>query len=329
MKIKNLLLLFLITLTLTALISCEKNNKTYQVTFDYGSEKLENHSDKVEKGQKITEPGEVVWPGYILTGWYKNDNLDSDNRWVFSVDVVDKDLTLYAKWEEVEVTKTHKAYLEETQYKFDVYKFATNVAGPTIFILGGVHGDEIAGWHAALEMLNYDFNRGTVYVLPIANSYAASFEPPKRHFGQDLNRSFPGNLNGTPTDKLAYYIYGVIKDAQPDLVLDLHESRGSYEDGRLGNQIILHSRLYSLYLSEVLQKINSLELMEGELKYRMDSYPPAGSINKTFTENENVPVMTVETNRGYKNKVDTVPLEKRVAEQLAIIDIILNDFEVI
>lgn len=329
MKIKNLLLLVLLTLTLTTFGSCEKGNKSYTVTFDYVSEQLENHSDEVEKGQKLTEPDEVVWPGYILSGWYSNKDLNPESRWIFSVDIVKENLTLFAKWEEVVVTKTQKAYLEDTPYKFDVYKYETNVAGPTIFILGGIHGDERAGWHAALEMLDYDFKRGTVYVLPVANGKAASTTPPTRHFGQDLNRSFPGDLNGTPTDKLAYYVYGAIRNAEPDLVLDLHESRRDYENGGLGNQIILHAGLYSLYLSEVIRKINSSELMAGKLRYRMDSHPPVGSINKTFTENEKKPVMTVETNRGYINRVDTVPLEDRIAEQLAIIEIILDDFEII
>lgn len=333
MKIKNLLLLFLMFFSLLIFTSCETRINTHTVTFDYGTKDLENYSDEIEKGQKITEPDEIVWPGYKFIGWYSNINLTEDFRWVFTIDVVNEDLTLYAKWEptqkEFEVIKTQKTYLEGTEYKFDVYKYETNIAGPTIFILGGIHGDERAGWQAALRMIDYDFKRGTVYVLPIANGKAASMSPPSRHFGQDLNRSFPGNINGTPTDKLAYYIYGAIRNAQPDLVLDLHESRRSYENGGLGNQIILHDGLYSLYLDGVIRKVNNLELMADKLKYRMDSYPPDGSINKTFTENENIPVLTIETNREYINRVDTVFLEDRIAEQLAIIEIILDDFEVI
>ena len=52
--------------------------------------------------QMVMEPKEPVRDGYIFTGWYSDSGLT--NIWNFSKDIVTKDLTLYAEWEEEEVT---------------------------------------------------------------------------------------------------------------------------------------------------------------------------------------------------------------------------------
>lgn len=319
----------------------ELNSGKVVITFNYNDPNTDNLEEIININNKISQPSNPTREGYKFDGWFTTSNFDPDSLWIFSAYVVKENITLYAKWLEedvpptfeFEVIKTHSEYLSNTDMKFDVYKYETNVEGPTIFIMGGIHGDERAGWNAALRLINYEFTRGTIYILPVANVKAAYNTPqPTRHFGQDLNRQFPGNRYGTDTQILAFYIYNVIKEAKPDLVLDLHESRGSYleEEGYLGNQILLHHGLYNLYVLEVLDAFNKLDLMKGKLSFRLDGSPPSGSINRTFTENEDIPVFTIETNRGGLSiNAETIPLESRIAEQLALVEIILNTFEVI
>lgn len=52
-----------------------------------------------EKGSKVTEPDEPVRPGYTFGGWFKE--VSHQNEWDFNVDVADKNVVLYAKWESI------------------------------------------------------------------------------------------------------------------------------------------------------------------------------------------------------------------------------------
>ena len=45
----------------------------------------------------ITEPSDVIKPGYTLSGWFTEETLE--NEWNFSTSKVTSDMTLYAKWE--------------------------------------------------------------------------------------------------------------------------------------------------------------------------------------------------------------------------------------
>jgi predicted deacylase len=233
--------------------------------------------------------------------------------------------------EPITVVNSETVYLAGQPEEFSVYKFETNVPGPTFLIIGGIHGNERAGWMAALAMLDYDFTRGTVYILPVANKQAAYADPPVRYLSgwTDLNRSFPGNSQGTATQRLALTIFNAMVVCEPDIVLDLHESRYGYDNGGLGNSLILHLGSYSLYIMSVIDQFNSLPLMEGEVPFTNLNSPPAGSINKEFTESFSVPVITIETNRDalqYSIESEQIPLSLRISQQLAMIDIILKTF---
>mgnify|MGYP003301529940 FL=1 len=55
---------------------------------------------------------------------------------------------------EVEITNTVETWkiLEDSIYETTVYKFTSNVPGKRCAIVGGIHGDEVAGWKAALQL---------------------------------------------------------------------------------------------------------------------------------------------------------------------------------
>jgi len=230
------------------------------------------------------------------------------------------------------VTESVETYLAGTLDEFSIYKYETNVPGPTFFIIGGIHGNERAGWMAGEQMRQYPFDRGVVYVLPIANKRAATAEPPVRYVSglSDLNRAFPGNVNGTTTQKLAYVIFQAIASCEPDIVLDLHESRFSYDSGGLGDSIILHLPRYSLYLDSLLYEFNHMAFMADKKPFTNLNSPPTGSINKEFSNQFNIPVFTIETNRNTPNNTiesEINPLADRIEQQLAFIKLFLDTFE--
>lgn len=67
----------------------------YTVTFDSkGGSKVD--SVKVEEGGKVEEPETPTREHYIFEGWFKDESMQTE--FDFAKDIVDSDITLYAKW---------------------------------------------------------------------------------------------------------------------------------------------------------------------------------------------------------------------------------------
>ena len=89
-----------------------------------------------------------------------------------------------------------------------------NGSGPTIFLMAGNHGDEYEGQIALCKLIqSLDPARvqGRIIVMPAANLPAAMNSARVSPIDQgNLNRAFPGDPNGTPTQQIAWYIDQVI-----------------------------------------------------------------------------------------------------------------------
>lgn len=117
--------------------------------------------------------------------------------------------------------------LPGTRYETGVYVIDAPEPGPTAIVVGGMHGDERSGYLAAKAVTDWKFDAGRVVVLPAANRPA--LERGTRHgIHGDLNRKFPPD--GEPTTKLARAIWNnVVLKHDPDLLMDLHRSKGIYK----------------------------------------------------------------------------------------------------
>ncbi len=97
--------------------------------------------------------------------------------------------------------------------------------GPTVLVLAGSFGDETESQVAATQvarMLDPAAMSGRVIVVPMANEPAAragSRNSPVD--GRNLNRTYPGDVFGTPTAIIADYIERHLMSVS-DIVLDLH-----------------------------------------------------------------------------------------------------------
>lgn len=89
-----------------------------------------------------------------------------------------------------------------------------NDEGPTVLMLAGRQGDEFEGQIAITKMvreLDPEDVRGRIIILTMANFPAAQAGlrvSPIDH--GNLNRCFPGNARGTPTEMIAHYIEEVL-----------------------------------------------------------------------------------------------------------------------
>ncbi|HLW59452.1 MAG TPA: succinylglutamate desuccinylase/aspartoacylase family protein [bacterium] len=96
---------------------------------------------------------------------------------------------------------------------------------PRCVAIAGIHGDEPEGMLALLDFwrgCDPTILRGTVILIPVANSPAfAAHQRRSPVDGLDLNRIFPGNAEGTPSERLAYHlIHDIVAGA--DFVFTLH-----------------------------------------------------------------------------------------------------------
>jgi predicted deacylase len=103
--------------------------------------------------------------------------------------------------------------------------------GPTVGLLGGVHGDEYEGvvaTRALARILHTELVRGTVRIAAPAHPAAwAARTRCSPDDGADLARVFPGRPDGTPTEQVAHAVTErVVRGA--DLLIDLHSGGAGF-----------------------------------------------------------------------------------------------------
>jgi predicted deacylase len=102
--------------------------------------------------------------------------------------------------------------------------------GPTILLNAGNHGDEYEGQVTLMKLiraLTPDQVRGRIIFTPAANFPAAMAGRRTSPIdGGNLNRSFPGDPDGTPTKIIAHYIEHVLLP-MCDYAIDLHSGGSS------------------------------------------------------------------------------------------------------
>jgi predicted deacylase len=107
-----------------------------------------------------------------------------------------------------------------------VHRLSGAEPGPTLAVLGGVHGDEINGTLGASEVLRRldAVDRGTIIVVPVANEAAQrAFRRETPQDGLNLARSFPGSPDGSLTPRVAALLTAHVIDVA-DALVDLHTS---------------------------------------------------------------------------------------------------------
>ncbi|WP_049971434.1 PKD domain-containing protein [Haladaptatus cibarius] len=123
----------------------------------------------------------------------------------------------------------------------EVHVTTASESGPTALVVGGMHGNEEAGYLAAEKIAQWNIERGTLVTIPRANAEAVAADARTASGESDLNRQFPSGSE--PETELARAIWGVVEEYDPDVVIDLHESIGIYDGDLVGGvgQVIFTS----------------------------------------------------------------------------------------
>jgi len=240
------------------------------------------------------------------------------------------------------------APLKDTNLDTDVFVLDSGKPGATALLIGGTHGNELAGQVAALVVVeNSVVTAGRLIVIPYTNRSAQSVtdtrygiarkhliesrsgerilpygdrrtnpedqgsEDPEEYTnpggyvlenGQEsrnLNRTYPGQPDGTRTEQLAYAIIALVKQEQVDFNLDMHEAdtperdtqdNGDYKPGRnrrLSYTLVSHPRgleLAAFALLAMDEDTNiSMKLEESNLKYRGLSHLEIGNATDSLS----------------------------------------------
>ncbi len=101
----------------------------------------------------------------------------------------------------------------------------SGVPGPSLLILGGVHGNEINGIEIVRRSLEESIYEsvtcGTLIIIPLLNVFGFINFSRDVSDGKDVNRSFPGHINGSLASRVARII---TKKILPyvDVAIDFH-----------------------------------------------------------------------------------------------------------
>ncbi|NOR84653.1 hypothetical protein GQ473_00900 [archaeon] len=129
--------------------------------------------------------------------------------------------------------------------------------GPKLFVIAGIHGDELTGVEVIRQLIKYFSKKditGKLTLVPVANPIAfAARQRCTIQDNKDLNRYFPGNPKGTITEKIAYEITEKIIKPN-DYGIDLHT-------GPKGRMLLPHTRI----VSDESNKIKALSKLFGTL----------------------------------------------------------------
>jgi len=95
----------------------------------------------------------------------------------------------------------------DTRIYIQAHVFRSEHPGPVVLCLGGVHGDEINGVEILRKSIELgifeNINKGTVIAIPLLNVFGFINFSRDVPDGKDVNRSFPGNMNGSLASRIA------------------------------------------------------------------------------------------------------------------------------
>lgn len=111
---------------------------------------------------------------------------------------------------------------------FPVMHLDSGKRGPTGVVVGVIHGEEIIGAEVIHRLFkSLRLRRGSLWAIPVANTLGFHINNRFVPYGDipswgNLNRNFPGDPYGGPTERLAAAIYNQIVEVDPDFVVDIH-----------------------------------------------------------------------------------------------------------
>ena len=147
-----------------------------------------------------------------------------------SEDPVDKKTVALWRGKEIPLGATRDVLLDISEsyssltVRVPVHIRRADKEGPTVFLTGALHGDELNGTGIIRSLIcdqNFRLEKGSLIAVPVLNLLA--FDRHSRYLPdrRDLNRAFPGSASGTLAARMARTIFEEIV-SRCDYGIDLH-----------------------------------------------------------------------------------------------------------
>jgi predicted deacylase len=215
-------------------------------------------------------------------------------------------------------TVTTKTVAAGTIHATPLYIIDSGVAGPTVWVVGGTHGNEPAGYLAGAQVKNFQITRGKLIVVPNANKTADAAHSRTGQLG-DLNRMYPTTSSGTGTGAVAKSMWSYMKTYRPTWLIDMHEAYDfhSVDSNALGQSAIYYpnAELKSM-LDAAISRLNPT-IAGTKADFGTMKYPIPGSTARAAGQFLGAKAFTLET--SVKQTSTT-----RVSQQLYFVKAVLS-----
>ncbi len=198
---------------------------------------------------------------------------------------------------------------EGSKYATELYIIRSGKPGPVLMIVGGVHGNEPAGYKAADQVKDYSIKAGTLLVLPEANKRAVEID--KRYVSGegDLNRDFPQGKYESCDNTLSKAIYQAVKDYNVEWLMDMHEGYDYYKNSStssVGQSIIYYPSTTSKRMVEAIVNTLNKGISSSYKSFSILRYPAKGSLSRSTAEFLGVHSFIMETctKEPLSNRID-------------------------
>lgn len=202
-----------------------------------------------------------------------------------------------------------------TRHQTPCYVKRGDAPGPTVFIIGGMHGDETAGYLAARQLKDWQITAGTLVLIP--DSHITAIRAGLRAYPANMNTEFPGDPHGSGVQRTAAAIWGLIKQHRPDLLVTLHESVGFHREqpSRFGQTLTYDFQELTPLFAPIIGEANQ-RLSEPRHRFVPYVYCYPGCPTYCAVKYLRIPAVTVETCRK-------LSLQTRVQHQLLLCAIMM------
>jgi len=176
--------------------------------------------------------------------------------------------------------------------------------GPTVMVVGGMHGSEPAGAAAAGQIRYWPVTRGKLIVIPRANPQALTaglrLTPGVEENVADLNRNFPSTRPSEPRGEQAGAIWRFVVDQKPDWLIDLHESlrTAQADSDMVGSSIIAYPSDETLGAARAMLEAVNAAVADPERRFIQRRAPVGGSLARAAAVQLGAHAMILETTRA-------------------------------
>ncbi|MEN6325947.1 MAG: succinylglutamate desuccinylase/aspartoacylase family protein [Syntrophomonas sp.] len=170
-----------------------------------------------------------------------------------------------------------------TKYATKLYIIRSNNPGPVVMFVGGVHGNEPAGYKAANIVKDYTIKKGTLLVIPNANLPADRIGNRTSSGSFDLNRCFPRTSRESADNVLSKAIYSAVKRYDVDWLVDMHEGvnyTSVKSSSSVGQSLIYYPDSATRNISQRIVSSLNQNISTSYKKFSLLTYPVQGSLSR-------------------------------------------------